>query len=337
MIHRQNWLDVRAYLIHIERVRQNDPETVKRARGHLRHLLEWADDKPFSRARHIDPTFPAFLLTITKPSHILGEGRVGVGLAPASIIKCLTVARQFFTFARAEWPLRYKPISESWIEMLQPPRHIRLDSRLPVRQFWTLDDVRKVAAVAAETLRQQRAQVAVCMLFLSGMRADALASIPLSCIDLPQLTVYQLPERGVRTKNRTAAKTYLLNIPDLLAVVQRWDALLKADSRSLTADCLWYSTLSRDGMTLTATTRAFAGRHNTIQKDIRLICELANVPYLSPHKLRHGHTVYALKRTANVAQLKAVSQNIMHKSLVTTDQIYGRLINDDVHDIISSL
>lgn len=341
MIHRQNYLDVRAYLHHIERVRQNDPQTVKRARGHLRHLLEWADDKPFIKARHIDPTFPAFLLTIQKTTSPkiadFGGGRegVGLGLAPASIIKCLTNARQFFTFARSEWPHRYKPISESWIEMLQPPRHVRLNSRLPVRQYWTLDDVRKVAAIAVETLRQRRAQVAVCMLFLSGMRADALASIPLSCIDLPNLTVYQLPERGVRTKNRTAAKTYLLNIPDLLAVVRTWDTLLATSH--FPPSTLWYSTLSRDGMTLTPTARAFDGRHNTVQKDIRLICELAGVPYLSPHKLRHGHTVYALKRTANVAQLKAVSQNIMHKSLVTTDQIYGVLINDDVRDIIASL
>jgi hypothetical protein len=31
------------------------------------------------------------------------------------------------------------------------------------------------------------------------------------------------------------------------------------------------------------------------------------------------------------------SQNIMHESVVTTDQIYGRLIDDDVQDIISSL
>lgn len=330
MIHRQNYLDVRAYLHHIERIRQNDPETVKRARAHLRHLLEWADDIPFPRVRSVDPTFPTYLLTARSD----GKNKT---LAPASIIKCLTVARQFLDFMQTEHPQRYKPISASWIELLQPPRHIRIDSRLPVRQYWTLDDVRRIAAVPTETLRQQRAQVGVCMLFLSGMRADALASIPISCVDIPNRTLYQLPEQGVRTKGRKAAITYLLHIPDLLEIVTRWDALLKADSQPLNADCLWYSTLSRDGMTPTPTTRAFEGRHNIIQKDIHLICSLAGIPYLSPHKLRHGHTVYALKRASNVAQLKAISQNIMHSSLVTTDQIYGRLINDDVQEIISSL
>ena len=90
-------------------------------------------------------------------------------------------------------------------------------------------------------------------------------------------------------------------------------------------------------MAITATTTAYTGRHDTVAKDIQLICNKANVPYLSPHKLRHGHTVYALKRAQNMGQLKAISQNIMHKSVVTTDQIYGRLIHDDVQEIIASL
>lgn len=326
MIHRQNYLDVHAYLHHIERVRQNDSETVKRARGHLRHLLEWADDKPFHKARSVDPTFPAYLLTARSD----GKDRT---LAPASITKGLTVVRQFFSFARAEWPLRYKPISESWIEMLQPPRHIRTDSRLPVREYWTLDDVRKIATVSTATRRQERGKVAACILFLSGMRADALASAPISCMDIPNRTIYQLPEHGVRTKNRKAAKTYLLDIPDLYQVVLNWHRSLSC----LPTSALWYATLTRDGMTITPTSQAYAGRHDVIRDDIHLVCELAGVRYKSPHKFRHGHTVYALKRADNIAQLKAISQNIMHSSIVTTEGIYGKLINDDVHDIISNL
>lgn len=124
MIHRQNWLDVRDYLNYIERVRQNDIETVKRARSHLRHLLEWADDSPLVKARGIDPTFPSYLAAARSITH-------DQPLAPASIVKCLANARQFFSFARAEWPLRYRLISESWIDLLQPPRAIRSDSRPP--------------------------------------------------------------------------------------------------------------------------------------------------------------------------------------------------------------
>lgn len=327
MIHRQNWLDVRAYLHHIERVRQNEPETVKRARAHLRHLLEWADETPLPSARKIDPTYPSYLLTARS------DGK-NIPLAPASIVKGLATARQFFAFARSEWPLRYKSISESWIEMLQPPRRVRIESRVPVLQAYSLDDVQKIAAIATETLREERGKVAVCMLFLSGMRADALASLPISCLDLPARQVKQFPELGVRTKNSKAAITYLLEIPELLTVVEAWDRRVRA---ALPPSALWYSTLSTDGMTLTATTQAFEGRNSVVEHDVRLICQRAGVPYLSPHKFRHGHVIYALRQARNVAELKAISQNIMHKSIVVTDGVYGNLINNDVRETIARL
>jgi integrase len=326
MIHRQNYHDVHAYLRHIDRVRQNDSETVKRARSHLRHLLEWADETPLAKARSIDPTFPTYLLKAR------ADGREKT-LAPTSIIRCLANARQFFDFARLQWPTLYKPISESWIEMLQPPRHIRTDSRLPVRQFYSLEDVLKIASVSTETLRQERGQVAVCMLFLSGMRADALASLPRSCVDLPTRQISQLPEAGVRTKNRKAALTFLLEIPELLDVCIKWDQRV----RQLPPAALWYATLTNDGMVLTPTIRAFEGRSNVIERDVRLICQLAGVDYLSPHKLRHGHVVHALKQAHNMAELKAISQNVMHSSVTITDQVYGRLMNNDIREIVSNL
>ena len=326
MIHRQNWLDVRAYLHHIERTKQNDPETVKRVRSHLRHILEWADETPLTKARSIDPTLQTYLLTAR------ADGK-NKNLAPASIVRCLANARQFFAYARAEWPHRYKPISESWISMLLPPRHIRSDSRLPVRQYYELDDVLKIAAVATETLLEERGKVAVCMGFLSGMRADALATLPIYCVDLDARTIDQLPEAGVRTKNRKAAITYLLEIPELLDVCKQWDRRVQ----TLPREALWYSTLTTDGMNLKATTKAYQGRNNVIECDVRLICERAGVPYQSPHKLRHGHVVHALKQAHNMAELKAISQNIMHASVVITDQVYGKLVNDNVRDVISNL
>lgn len=327
MIHRQNWLDVRDYLYYIERVKQNDIETVKRARSHLRHLLEWADDSPLIKARGIDPTFPSYLVATRSVTH-------DQPLAPASIVKCLANARQFFAFARAEWPLRYRLISESWIDLLQPPRAIRSDSRPPVRRIFDLDAVRTIASVSTATLREERGQVAVCMLFLSGMRADALASLPISCMRLEDHAIHQFPLMGVRTKNRKAAVTFLLDIPDLFAVVERWDRRVRA---ALPTEALWYATLARDGMTLTATTEAVHRRYDVVEEDVRLICDRAGVEYQPPHRLRHGHVVWALKQARTLADLKAISQNVMHSSVVITDGTYGKLVEDDVSAAISRL
>lgn len=327
MINRQNYLDVRDYLTHCARARQLAEKTVTRYRSSLRALLEWADAAPLPDVRRVDPTFPTYLLTARF------DGR-DKPLSPASIEKNLEAARSFYTFARLEWPLRYRHISASWIELLQPPRTARMESRLQVHEYWTLETVRQVATVAVETLRQARGQMAVCMLFLGGMRADALATLPIHCVDVAARRIEQLPEHGVRTKNRTAALTYLLEIPDLLAVVERWDARVRAE---LPASALWYATLTSDGMKVTATEQAYVGRPQVVEDDVRLICQLAGVPYLSPHKLRHGHAVHGIKQARNMQELKAVSQNLMHKSVMITDGVYGNLVADDVRNTIARL
>jgi len=61
------------------------------------------------------------------------------------------------------------------------------------------------------------------------------------------------------------------------------------------------------------------------------------LPYHSPHKFRHGHAVYALKRAKDVPALKAVSQNLMHTNLSVTDGIYGVLSKTDVKEEIVNL
>lgn len=347
MINRQNYLDVHVFLHHMAR-RQLDPATIKRARSHLRHLLEWADETPLTKARSIDPVFPAYLATAHIVQPFAKKQSSATGLAPASITKCLAQSRSFFEFAHSEWILRYKSITPSWIELLQPPRGLRAESRLVVRQYWTLADVQTIASVSVKTLREARGQVAVCMLYLSGMRAEALASLPIHCVNLAAGAIQQIPEAGVKTKNRKAAVTYLLPIPEIHAVVARWDERVRTafpppNSRSLPlmksqeGGSLWYANLSSDGMNLINTSHAREARHTTIEDDVRIICARAGIPYLSPHKLRHGHVVYALHQIHTIAELKAVSQNIMHASAAITDQVYGKLVNDEVKNIIASL
>ena len=326
MIHRQNWLDVRAYLHHLDRNLGRDPETIRKYRGQLRHLLEWADATPFPRVRHVDPTFPVYMVAAR-------NDHKDQRLSYTSIYKTLTTVRTFFQYARLQWTQRYRPISESWIEFLQPSRESKPRPRLQEHQFYSLATIRTLLAVSVETLHDARAQVAVAMLFCSGMRADTLASLPIHCVDVSLRRILQWPELGVRTKNDKAATTYLLEIPDLLALIADWHARLAA----FPPQALWYATLNNDGTQLTATTHAIKGRSSVIGDDIRMLCAKAGVEYLSPHKLRHGHVVYGLQNARDMADLKAISQNVMHASLTITDQVYGNFRTADVGRLISTL
>ena len=139
--------------------------------------------------------------------------------------------------------------------------------------------------------------------------------------------IRQIAELKIERRQKAEQAERAKNFKPKLEVVTRWDQRARAQ---LSPESLWYATLTSDGMKISSTIRAFDKRHNTVEKDVRLICRRANVPYLSPHKLRHGHAVYGLKNARTIEELKAVSQNIMHASMTITDGIYANLLTNEV-------
>lgn len=327
MIHRQNWLDTRAWLDFMANVHDRHEKTIRKYGVYLRHLIEWADRTPLPHAHHILPTFPTYLTTARN------DGKAGP-LSYTTIYKTLSTTRMFFEHAAKHWR-PYQTLSPAWIELLIPNRATRPEPTLQEHKYYTLDQLRTLAAVSTETLREERAKAAACLLYLSGMRADTLASIPLQCVDLPNMRILQIPSMGPRTKNNKAAITYLLNIPDLLEIVHAWDDRLRRLRFSPAA--LWYAPLKSDGMTLYESTIAINERSIAIRDDIELLCSKAGIDYLSPHHFRHGHIVYARGHARTQAEVKAVSQNVMHANTIITDQIYSALTTDEVRSVITSL
>ena len=84
-------------------------------------------------------------------------------------------------------------------------------------------------------------------------------------------------------------------------------------------------------------TSSHPNRRAQFAVDLWAFCARAGVPHRSAHKLRHGHAVYALKQAQSLADYKAVSQNMMHASLQTTDAVYAVLTPDDVGARIGNL
>jgi integrase len=327
MIYRQNWLDVREWLHHQEHVQGRHEKTIRKNWMYLRHLIEWADETPLHQAHKIFPSFPTYLQTARND----GKGR---GLSYITIYKALSTTRMYFEFALKHWP-RYQKLNAGWIDLLVPNRDSKPQPSLEEHKYYALEEVRAIATVSAATLREERAKAAACMLYLSGMRADTFASLPRQCVDLPNMRIYQVPSMGPRTKNNKAAITYLLNIPDLLSIVQQWDGRLR--QLGFAPSALWYAPLNHDGMSVYESATAIKERSGAIRDDIILICKKAGIRYLSPHRFRHGHIVYARSHARTQEEVKAVSQNVMHANTIITDQVYGGLTSNQVRNVITSL
>jgi integrase len=333
MISRGNYALVRRNLVYRERVLQNDLHTVATYWQSLKHLLQWADKRDFTEAAKIMPSFPEYLLTARNKS--FAGAPMDKPLTPKYMAKVLSHARAFFEWARLH-ERGFTGISEAWISTLQVRRSFGMQSRLQEHSYWRLEDIRKVVDLTPENLREERDIAALAFLFVSGMRIGAFVTLPATCVDIARRRVSQLPEKGVQTKNHKAAVTILLPIADLMVIIEKWDTRIK----SLSGEYNWYPALNTDGWAGTEFREGllkgqYTGRAEAFDKGMKMLCDRAKVPYKSPHKIRHGHGVYGVKKSQNMGQLKAVSQNMMHANVGITDGIYGRLAEDELSEILA--
>jgi integrase len=316
---------------------QNDEGTIATYWQSLKHLLQWSDSRPFKDAPKVLPAFPEYLLTARNERHPNNPNDKGKPLTPKYMVKVLSHARAFFDWLRLH-EKGYSHITEAWTETLKVRRSAGTHSRLQERSYWKLEDVRKIAALTPSCLREKRDQAALVFLFLSGMRIGAFVTLPLECVDMKSRRVMQLPEKGVQTENDKAAVTFLLPISDLLKVVENWDAFMREKAGENVPAFNWFPAIDHTGKKVKGglLKGKYTGREEAFDSGMKLLCRRADVPYKSPHKLRHGHGVYGVKKAKDIAQLKAISQNLMHENIGITDGIYGKLAEDDLSSILEN-
>jgi len=328
----ENQKILQEYLDYCEKVRQNGRGTIKARELQLRHLSNWANETPLHKANEIASPF----------SFYLGElktARDGYkSFAPATADDVANVARMFFRWARSEYAGSYGHIRESWIESLRPPRHMTQQGTLVEHQYYTLDEMQKIVTIQPQTMAEKRGIAAMAFLYLTGMRLGAFMTLPISCVDLHQHKIYQIPSMGVQTKFRKAAVTTLLNIPELLEIVKDWDIEVRA---RFPFHQTWFAPIrpqrENAGHLHITTRKASPLRQKELYKEIRGLCKRVEIQYKSPHKLRHGHAMYGIKNARSIRELKAISQNLMHESIMVTDGVYGNLSGDDFLQTVNQL
>ena len=327
MVNRDNYRLAKGYLRYLCEVVQLDARSTSRYWFYLRHLLLWADGTPFCEVPTIQPAFSTYLASAR-------AGGEAPTLAPATLKKIFQTAKRFLLWAKMTYPREFRDLPMAWIDALRPPRGVRPS---PDHQFVTLDEVKWLAAlsIGEDDLVLRRDQAGAAMLFVSGMRAGALGSLPIEAVDVTNRTVRQWPALGVRTKNGKSATTYLLDIPELLQVVERWDGYVRA---RLSSSAVWYTPIvGQLGEQQLSADPPGSNRHIAIAKRMKKLFDLAGLVYKSPHKFRHGHAVYALQHARTMADYKAVSMNLMHEDIRVTDGIYAPLVSDEVRQRVAGL
>ena len=327
MVNRNNYQLAKAYLEYMQNVSQLNKRSIERYWFYLKHLLIWADETLLGHAPDIRPTFSAYLASV----HL---DRQAEPLAPTTLKKVIQTTRRFFTWSKTTYPRDFRGVSVAWIDTLRPPRSIEPAED---HEFIAVEEIQQLATlqINPDDLALQRDRAAAVMLFLSGMRAGAFSTLPIAAVDVSQRTVKQWPSLGVETKNGKSATTYLLDIPDLLAIVAEWDHSVRTQ---LPPTAMWYAPVTHQwGEQRLSTELPGKNRSIALTKRIRKLFKFADLSYKSPHKFRHGHAVYALQHARTMADYKAISMNLMHEDIRVTDGIYAPLAGNDVQQRIAGL
>jgi len=327
MINRNNYKLVREFLRFKEEINQLSDGSLHRYRTDLKHFLCWLDDTPIADCQKKYPSFPTYLQTNRR------DGK-STPLAPGTQKKILQISKQFIRWAKMSYPNKFRKLPLVWINSLQVASHAPQPKE---HEFISLNDVIKLATSTPPTdlLVYMRDQAAAAMLFLSGMRASSFVSLPIKAVDIQRKEIKQWPSLGVRTKFKKHATTYLLDIPELIDVVEQWDDFVRSQ---LPGEAMWYPVIiSEWSLEKLSLKEPGKNRHIHLAKRLRKLSQLLGVGYKSPHKYRHGHAVYALLQAQNMADYKAISQNLMHSSIKVTDSIYAWLNNHQIKDRIASL
>ena len=329
LINRANYELVTEFLCTLREDGPISELSIDRYKSYLRHLLLWANELSLTQAHTIRPTLSAYFDQI--------EQDQGKPLADETQKKIIGLSHRFFEWAKMSYATEFRSLPIQWVNRLKHTRRHTASVADDELSFVSLEDAITLATTlgADGDLAHWRDRAMAARLFLTAERASAAVTSPISAINFEKMSLKQWPELGVKTKNGKRATTFLLPIPELVAVARTWDEYVRAH---LPPDAAWYAPIiSRWGDQILSAEEPGKNRNIALNKRLNILFEQAGLPYQSAHKFRHGHAAYGLLHCQTMADYKALSLNLMHESLEITDSIYVHLRQNDQRDRIARL
>jgi len=221
---------------------------------------------------------------LTFQNYILGARNDSIKkpLSASTMNRACQEVQEFYKWAKMYLPNKYKKITERWIDTIRFSKTKMNLQGLEDRKYYSQDEVLKICSYEPQILIDMRDRAAVAMLYLSAMRITAFVSLPVRCVDIANMTIYQFPSEGVITKNSKTSITILLPIDPLLGVISEWDKLVR---KELGNDALWYPKMSTDGLTWGNTDGDTKASRKSFRRGLRKLCDLTGIEYKSSHKL----------------------------------------------------
>jgi len=159
---------------------------------------------------------------------------------------------------------------------------------------------------------------------LTGMRDSAIASLPIGCVDIEELEVYQDPKEGVKTKFSKQIMSKIFNFDaKLLKYVIDWVDYLKEKGFKKNEPLFPRSKSTSKGTDLcfeksNEVEPVFWAGSGRIRHIFKNRSKDAKMEHYNPHSFRKLTAHLALEKCENGEEMAAVSQHFGHEHLATT-------------------
>ena len=256
------------------------------------------------------------------------NARTGKPLARVTVHSTLSALRAFFIWLAGQPGYKRRIAFADADYFRLSAKEERIAKAIREKPVPTLEQVHHVlGTMPADTDIEKRNRALIAFALLTGARGAALASMKVKHVDLERGCVDQ-DARDVNTKGSKTFTTWFCPVGgDALQIVIDWCEHLRKTMLWGEDDPLFPKTLvglgEQRGFQATGLTREHWSGTAPIRKIYRKAFGAAGLPYFNPHCFRDALTTLAMRICSTPEEFKAWSQNIGHKSPLTTFTSYG--------------
>ena len=267
----------------------------------------------------------------------------GKAIALTTYHTYLRYLRKFFSWLA--WQNGYKSkISPDVVDYLKiTEKEERMATQYIPRNYPALEYVLNlVKSIKVITEIDKRDRALIAFTLLTGMRDNAIVSLPLGCFDEENLVIKQNPLQGVQTKFSKYISSVLFRFDKLLVkYVLDWVKHLKNKGFG-SQDPLFpkSKTEKLEGFSFVESREVeakFWKNASRLREIFKSRAKDADLKYFPPHTFRHLAIDLALKRCKSGDQIKAISQNFGHEHIATTLSGYANYTPQKLGDVLSQL
>lgn len=200
-----------------------------------------------------------------------------------------------------------------------------------------------IESIEVKTEVDRRDKALISFTLLTGIRAEALMTLSLGCINIDKMLVTQFVKNGVKTKFRKDIVSKIFNFDDnLLNYFVDWFNYLREKKLFGNEDPLFpkgKNTQEENNFTFVCNfvEKEFWQAHSSIRNIFIQRATGAGIKAFSPHKYRHLAIKLAFDKCKNAAEIKAISQSFGHEDVSTTIQVYGNYRPDELSEILDGI